>query len=94
MKTAAFGIVGIETSLALMYTHFVKSGLVNLATLLDWMAVKPAQAFNLAAGKLAVGTAADLTIVDFDEEYEIKAADFISKVPTHHFLVKKYSDKY
>lgn len=89
MKTAAFGIVGIETSLALMYTHFVKSGLVNLATLLEWMAVKPAQAFNLSAGKLAVGTAADFTIVDFDEEYEIKAEDFISKGTNSPFLGEK-----
>lgn len=89
MKTAAFGIVGIETSLALMYTHFVKSGLVSLDTMLAWMAVKPAQAFNLEAGVIEVGAAADITVVDLDEEYEIKAEDFISKGTNSPFIGEK-----
>lgn len=89
MLTAAFGIVGIETSLALMYTSFVKSGLVNLETLLTWMAINPAKIFKLSAGKIAVGMPADLIIVDFEHEFEIKTEDFISQGTNSPFVGKK-----
>lgn len=89
MVTAAFGIVGIETSLALIYTSFVKSGLVKLETLLTWMATNPAKIFKLAAGKIAVGMPADLIIVDFEHEFEIKTEDFISQGTNSPFVGQK-----
>ena len=50
------GIVGSETAFALLYTHFVKTGIFTLAQLIDWMAVKPQAIFNLDnAGLLKVG---------------------------------------
>lgn len=86
MTTAAFGIVGIETAFSLIYTKFVKSGLVDLATLVKWMSKNPAQAFHIQGGKLEVGKPADLTIMDLDSEYEIKAEDFLSKGTNTPFL--------
>lgn len=86
MTTAAFGIVGIETAFSLIYTKFVKSGLVDLATLVKWMSKNPAQAFHIQGGQLEVGQPADLTIMDLDSEYEIKAEDFLSKGTNTPFL--------
>lgn len=56
MTTAAFGIVGIETAFSLIYTKFVKSGLVDLATLVKWMSKKiQHKPFTFKAGNLKSG---------------------------------------
>ncbi|MEJ6400550.1 dihydroorotase [Nicoliella lavandulae] len=87
MKTASFGIVGIETAFSLIYTHFVKSGLVDLDTALRWMVTNPINAFNLTdAGQLRVGDAADLAIMDLDHAFEIDAAEFLSKGKNSPFI--------
>ncbi len=74
-----FGIVGIETSFALMYTYFVKTGVMSLGFLLNRMGQKPAEMFNLPVAKLAVGANADLAIFDLENEYTIDPADYLSK---------------
>ncbi|MCK8626884.1 dihydroorotase [Fructobacillus cardui] len=80
MHDCSFGIVGLETALPLVYTHFVKSGLVDLDTVLDWMVRRPKQVFNLAsAGELRVGDAADIALVDFIHPYKINPEEFESK---------------
>lgn len=80
MKTAAFGITGLETAFALLYTKLVKPGICSVGQLINWMSTNPAQAFRLRkAGNLTVGAVADLTIVDVDHEYEIDAAAMASK---------------
>ncbi|NLS37495.1 amidohydrolase family protein [Fructobacillus tropaeoli] len=80
MHDCSFGIVGLETALPLVYTHFVKSGLVDLDTVLDWMVRRPKQVFNLAsAGELRVGDAADIALVDFIHPYKITPEEFESK---------------
>ncbi|MBW1605656.1 dihydroorotase [Lactobacillus sp. Sy-1] len=87
MRSASFGIVGIETAFSLIYTHFVKSGLVDLQTALDWMVTNPIKAFGLHdAGQLRVGDAADLVIMDLDHEFNIDAADFLSKGKNSPFI--------
>ncbi len=74
-----FGIVGIETSFALMYTYFVKTGVMSLGFLLNRMGQKPAELFNLPVAELAVGANADLAIFDLENEYTIDPADYLSK---------------
>ena len=74
-----FGIVGIETSFALMYTYFVKKGVMSLGFLLNRMGQKPAELFNLPVAELAVGANADLAIFDLENEYTIDPADYLSK---------------
>lgn len=87
MLTASFGIVGIETSFSLMYTHFVKSGLVSLKTLMKWMSYNPIHEFGLKqAGELKVGDPADFTIMDLRHPYRISAKDFLSKGKNSPFI--------
>ncbi|WP_257607325.1 dihydroorotase [Weissella sagaensis] len=77
---AAFGITGIETSFQLLYTHLVKPGIATLNQLLDWMVVKPQQAFGLqGAQKIAAGQPADLALFDISHAYKITADEFASK---------------
>lgn len=79
MDLAPFGIVGLETAFPLLYTKFVKSGRWTLGFLLDRMTVKPADAFGLQAGRLKPGAAADIAIIDLDDEREVNPEQFASK---------------
>jgi len=86
-----FGIVGLETAFPLMYTYFVKEGKCTLKQLVDWMATKPADVFDLPYGKMEEGAVADLVLMDLDNEYTINKDDFKSKgrnTPFHGWKVK------
>ncbi|WP_334352416.1 dihydroorotase [Companilactobacillus sp. HBUAS56257] len=89
-EKSAFGITGIETSFPLMYTHLVKTGLISLEKLLALMATDPARIFGLnQAGKIEIGQAADLTMIDLNREYTIEKADFLSKGTNSPFIGQK-----
>ncbi len=74
------GIVGSETAFALLYTHFVKTGIFTLTQLIDWLTVKPQTVFNLEnAGLLKVGDPADIAVFDIDHQDIIRPEQFFSK---------------
>jgi dihydroorotase len=79
MQLAPFGIVGFETAFPLLYTHFVLTGELTLAQLLDKMTRKPAQLFKLTGGEVKEGLPADLTLIDIDKEAAITPNTFLSK---------------
>jgi dihydroorotase len=80
MLTAPFGIVGIETSFQLLYTHLVKTGIMPLATLINRMVEAPIQVFGLdAPTTIAVGERADLALFDLEDEQVIAFDQFVSK---------------
>lgn len=79
IQKAPFGIVGLETAFPLLYTHLVLTGRLSLVTLLDKMTAKPAEIFELDAGRLRVGAPADLTVLDLGEEKAIDVGQFASK---------------
>lgn len=79
MQLAPFGIVGLETAFPLLYSHFVEKGIITLNQLIDFLTIKPSDAFNLPYGRLGVGTDADLTILDLSSEKEINPSTFLSK---------------
>lgn len=74
-----FGIVGIETAFALLYTHFVKTGVCTLEFLIDRMSKIPAELFNLRQSELAVGSVADIAVFDLETAYTIDPEDYLSK---------------
>ena len=79
MVGAPFGIVGFETAFPLLYTHFVKTGKWTLKQLVEWMATKPAEIFDLPYGKIEVGASADFAIIDLHKEMNINPEEFKSK---------------
>ncbi|EFM12848.1 dihydroorotase, multifunctional complex type [Paenibacillus curdlanolyticus YK9] len=78
-QLAPFGIVGFETAFPLLYTKFVRTGQWTLGFLLKRMTSDPARVFNLPTGRLEVGAPADLTIVDLENEREVRPETFASK---------------
>ena len=76
---APFGIVGSETAFQLIYTHFVETGKFTLEQVINWMATKPAEIFNLSVGTLTIGSAADIAIFNLEDEVIIDDKAFESK---------------
>ena len=79
MKTAPFGIVGLETSVALTMTELVHTGILTPMQMAAKMSYNPAQVIHSDRGRLEVGSPADVTIIDPDTEYVIDSMDFLSK---------------
>ncbi|CAM5293524.1 dihydroorotase [Bacillus safensis FO-36b] [Bacillus safensis subsp. safensis] len=69
----------LETAFPLLYTRFVKTGEWTLKELVDYMTIKPAEAFSLPYGKLEEGHIADITLIDLKKEMAIDKTSFLSK---------------
>ena len=76
---APFGIVGLETALALVHTRLVREGLIDLPTMVERMSAAPARAFGLPGGTLAEGGDADLTVFDPGARWTVEPDSFRSK---------------
>ncbi len=76
---AAFGIVGLETAVSLLLDRFVRPGILDLATLVARLTAGPARIFGLPGGTLAIGSQADITMLDLDRELTIDPSRFHSK---------------
>lgn len=74
-----FGIVGSETAFQLIYTHFVETNRFTLEQVINWMATKPAEIFQLGVGTLTVGAPADVAVFDIEHSSTIDKKDFLSK---------------
>lgn len=79
MKDAPFGVVGLETAFPLIYTNLVRTNIVSLNDLINWMSINPAKVLNLEYGKLIKGRIADITIIDLNKKKVINSMDFYSK---------------
>lgn len=75
---APFGIVGLETSLAIGLTHLVAPGHISLARLIDLMSTGPARLFRLGRGTMEVGRPGDIVCFDPEAEYVVRADGFAS----------------
>jgi dihydroorotase len=76
---AAFGVVGLETAVAVLLDRLVRPGLLPLDTLVARLSRDPARLLNLPGGTLAAGTRADITILDLERELTVDPSRFHSK---------------
>lgn len=74
---APFGIVGLETAFGLSLT-LVEEGVLTLDQMVAALTARPARAFGLAAGTLAVGADADVAVVDPGAQWTVDPARFRS----------------
>ena len=71
LEKSPFGIVGIETAFSVMYTHFVKTGILSLEKLVDLMANNPRRRFHIPLGN-------DFTVWRLDRSFRVDPKDFLS----------------
>ena len=89
MEKAPFGIVGLETSVALTITELVEPGILTPMQMAEKMSYNPAKVLGIDKGSLAEGKPADITIIDPDAEYVIDTRTFFSKGKNTPFNGKK-----
>lgn len=78
LERSAMGVVGLETSFAVIYTHLVKTGVISLEKAVELLAEAPRRIFGLG-GRIAEGEAADVAVFDLDAEWTVDPAKFYSK---------------
>ena len=72
------GIIGIETMLPLIYTHFVDKGIATLDQFLNWLVYNPRKVFSLPERKIEVGQVADLTVLDINTTRKYTKEEILS----------------
>jgi len=77
LADAPNGVIGLESALPVSLS-LVADGTISLPTLIERMAVNPARLLGLP-DRIAVGSPADLTLIDIRTEYTLSVSDFLSK---------------
>lgn len=78
LELSAMGVVGLETSFAVIYTHLVRKGVISLEKAIDVMAEAPRRIFGLGGG-LMEGEKADVAVFDLAAEWNVEPEKFLSK---------------
>jgi dihydroorotase len=92
-EAAPFGVTGLETAFAALYTHLVEPGLIRLETLLERMSAGPAGIFGLPAPRISVGEHANLVLLDLGASRRVEEADFRSRSANSWLLGQKLKGK-
>ena len=71
LEKSAFGVVGLETAFAAMYTHLVKPGIITMDRLVELLVYNPRKRFNISLGL-------DFSIWDLDRCYTVNPEEFQS----------------
>ncbi len=78
-QNAPFGIVGLETALPLFIKALIDSEVLDWSGLIRAMSTKPAELLGVSGGTLAVGSPADVTLIDPEIKWTIDVNQFRSK---------------
>jgi dihydroorotase len=78
-SSAPFGVVGLETAVSLCLDRLLHGGVIDLPRLVELFTMGPAGVLRLSKGRLAVGSDADLTVLDLDRQVQVDPARFASK---------------
>ena len=71
LEKSAFGIVGLETAFAVMYTHLVKTDVITLEHLIQLMCINPRKRFNIPLNT-------DFTVWDLEKQWVVDPEKFKS----------------
>jgi dihydroorotase len=77
-EEAPFGVTGLETAFAALYTHLVEPGLLDFATLLERMSAGPARIFGLERPRIAVGAPANFVLLNTKATWRVREDRFRS----------------
>ena len=76
---APFGVVGLESSLAVFIRELIGNEILTWPELVARMTINPARVLGLGRGTLAEAATADITLINPDLEWTIDVARFESK---------------
>lgn len=78
LSGSLMGVVGLETSFAVMYTRLVKTRILSLEKLMELMHTNPSRRFGIGS-PIEAGSPADLTVFDLNRSYTVDPEQFVSK---------------
>jgi len=78
-EEAPFGVTGLETAFAALYTYLVEPGLLPLTTLLQRMSAGPARVYGLEPPRIAAGAVANLVLLDTETPWRVAEQSFRSR---------------
>ncbi len=79
LDRAPFGMINLETTLALVITKLINPGHLDWSKAISKMTIKPAEMLGLDKGTLNIGAAADVTIIDPTLRWQVDATKFRSR---------------
>ena len=71
LSGSSFGIVGIETAFAAMYTHMVLPGIITLDKLIELLTVNPRNRFGISCGE-------SYTVWNLEKDVKVDPDEFLS----------------
>jgi dihydroorotase len=92
-EAAPFGVTGLETAFAALYTRLVEPGLISLKTLLERMSAGPAGIYGLRAPRIAVGEPANLVLLDLTASRRVEETEFRSRSVNSWLLGERVTGK-
>lgn len=84
------GIIGLETMIPIIYTEFVKTGLISLNRFLDLLVYNPIKVFNLPKRDLQEQMIADIAIIDIENKHTYTKEEILSKGKNSPFIGNSY----
>jgi dihydroorotase len=78
-EEAPFGVTGLETAFAALYTRLVATGRLPLPTLLERLSAGPARIYGLEPPRVARGVTANVVLLDLDATWRVHEGVFRSK---------------
>lgn len=78
-ESAPFGVVGLETALAVALEKLYHPGKISLPRLVELLSANPARIVGVPGGKLSVGAPADITVFSLEKKWTYRAAEGWSK---------------
>ena len=84
------GIIGLETMLPIIYTNFVRTGLISYEKFLDVMVYNPIKVFNLPKRDFSVGSIADIAVLDIENPHKYTKEEIVSKGKNSPFIGNTY----
>ncbi len=88
-EAAPFGVTGLETAFAVLYTRLVATGALELGTLIERMSTGPARIFGIDAPRVAAGAKANLVLLDLAREWQVDESGFRSRSRNSWLLGEK-----
>jgi len=85
-ERAEFGVIGLETELAVSITELLHTGLLGWKALVEKLALNPAKILGIDKGTLREGGNADIVVVSADKEWVVQKEEFVSKSKNSPFI--------
>ena len=71
LEKSAFGVVGLETAFPVMYTYFVREGILSMDKLVELLAINPRRRFGIPLGN-------SFSVWDLSKQYRVDPNTFLS----------------